>query len=240
MAKPINRTASAFVLSLLAICTGCQWTATGHNLHGVRLHDSGQYSSAIQEFQKAIAKRPNDTDALYNMAATLHRMGAEHKSQAQLQQAEALYHQCLDIDGNHVDCHRGLAVLLVETGRTEKAFTFLNNWVRGNPNVADAHIELARLYEEFGDKEAAEQSLHNALGVDESNYRAWTALGSLREQSGQYALALQNYQRSVQHNNLQPQVAQRIATLTRDIQTQTSINNDRTRMVNIPTTIQQR
>jgi lipopolysaccharide biosynthesis regulator YciM len=131
-------------------------------------------------------------------------------------------------------------VLLVETGREQKAFTFLHNWVRANPNVADGHVELARLYEEFGDKEAAEQSLHNALGVDESNFRAWTALGSLREQTGQYALAIQNYQRSVKHNNFQPQVAQRIASLSRDLQTQTSATNNRTRMVNIPTTIQQR
>ncbi|MFT7642936.1 MAG: tetratricopeptide (TPR) repeat protein, partial [Pirellulaceae bacterium] len=227
-------------LSLVAICSGCQWTATGHNLHGVRLHNTGQYAPAIQEFQKAIAKRPDDTDALYNVAATLHRMGAEKNDPQILKQAEDFYHQCLDIDGNHVDCHRGLAVLLVETGREQKAFTFLHNWVRANPNVADGHVELARLYEEFGDKEAAEQSLHNALGVDESNFRAWTALGSLREQTGQYALAIQNYQRSVKHNNFQPQVAQRIASLSRDLQTQTSATNNRTRMVNIPTTIQQR
>ncbi|MFT5526151.1 MAG: tetratricopeptide (TPR) repeat protein [Pirellulaceae bacterium] len=240
MAKPINRTASTLVLALVAVCSGCQWTATGHNLHGVRLHNAGQYSSAIQEFQKAIAKRPNDTDGLYNMAATLHRMGAEPKNAAKLEQAEALYHQCLDLEPNHVECHRGLAVLLVETGRSDKAFTFLHNWVRANPNISDGHIELARLYEEFGDKEAAEQSLHNALGVNENSYRAWTALGSIREQNGQIALAIQNYQRSVQHNNFQPQVAQRIATLSRDMQSQTSATNNRTRMVNIPTTIQQR
>ena len=45
-----------------------------------------------------------------------------------LNQAEALYNQCLDHSPNHVECHRGLAVLLIDTGRPDRAFALMKNW----------------------------------------------------------------------------------------------------------------
>ena len=213
-----SRLAAAIGLAgLLACFPGCKVAADGQNLEGVRLFQQGQYYPALQQFQKAVATNPTNADAYYNMAATLHRMGSQKGDQQALAQAETLYNQCLDLDENHADCRRGLAVLLVETGRPDRAFALLKNWATSSPNVSDARIELARLYEEFGDLETAKLHLNQAVMVDQNNHRAWAALGRIRERTGDYQQALANYQRSWSLNSLQPAVAERIASLNRTI-----------------------
>ena len=203
---------SLLVLTVL-VTSGCKVAADGQNLQGVRMYQQGQYEGAMQQFQKAVVTNPGNADAYYNMAATLHRMGVARNDQNLLGQAETAYNQCLDLDADHVDCHRGLAVLLAETGRSDRAFTLLKNWAIRSPGNADARIELARLYEEFGDPEAARIQLTEAIHIDENNARAWSALGRLREQSGDYVQALANYQRSYGLNRFQPEIAERIAAL---------------------------
>ncbi len=106
-----------------------------------------------------------------------------------------------------------LAVLLVDTKRPEKAITLLERWAASSPQVADARIELARLYEEFGDDDSARRYLTEALDADATNARAWAALGRIREQEGSYAQALTNYQHAYNLNKFQPGVAQRITEL---------------------------
>jgi tetratricopeptide (TPR) repeat protein len=209
--------------------------ADGQNLQGVRLYQQGQYEGAMQQFQRAVASNPSSPDAYYNMAATLHRMGVARNDQNLLNQAETLYNQCLDFDADHADCHRGLAVLLAETGRSDRAFALLKNWAVRSPNNAEARIELARLYEEFGDRETAKIQLTEALHIDQHNSRAWNALARLREQSGDYAQALANYQRSYSLNRFQPEIAERIAALNRTVSGQVGPTPaDGTRVVNTP------
>lgn len=203
----------SLLAALLAAGSGCQLAAEGHNAEGVRLYRSGQYTAALQKFQQARVASPDDADSYYNMAATFHQMAKAQTDQEMFRQAETLYNQCLDIDSDHVECHRALAVLLVETGRQDAAFRLMKNWALDNPKSADARVELARLFQEFGDLETAQAHLQAALMADQDNHRAWAALGALREQSGDLAQALDNYQRSYNLNNFQPAVASKIASL---------------------------
>ena len=104
-----------------------------------------------------------------------------------------------------------LAVLLSETGRTDKAFTLLRNWTVQSPQNADARVELARLYEESGDSNSATTALNEALALDMRNWRAHAALGRIKEQAGDYPQALQNYQLAYSINRYQPELQQHIA-----------------------------
>ncbi len=188
-------------------------SATAHNVDGVRQFQQGQYQGALDKFQRAIAANPDNADAYYNMAATIHDWGRRNQNADLLRQAEGFYHQCLDISPDHVDCYRALAVLLVDSGKRDSAFTLLERWASRSPQLSDPRIELARLYEEFGDDDAARQYLTRALDVDSTSPRAWAALGQLREQEGRLAQALTNYQHAYNLNRYQPGVAQRIASL---------------------------
>jgi len=202
------------VLAALVVCFGgCRMVSQGRNVDGVRYFQQGQYPVALQRFDAALTIDPQNPDTYYNKAAVYHRMGIANRDQNVLAQAESLYNQCLNLSPNHVDCHRGLAVLLCETGRTDKAFTLLGNWVGQSPQNADARVELARLYEETRQPALAEQRLNEALALDMRNWRAHAALGRLKEQAGDYPQALQNYQLAYSINRFQPELQQQIALL---------------------------
>ena len=201
------------VVGLLCFTPGCRMVSTGRNVDGVRYFQQGQYPVALQRFDAAMSIDPRNPDSYYNKAAIYHRTGLINRDQNALTQAESLYQQCLAYNPNHVDCHRGLAVLLTETGRVDQSFTLLKTWVARSPQNAEARVELARLFEEYGDKNSAQLALNDALAVDVNNWRAHAALGRLREQSGDLTQALQNYERSYALNHFQPQLEQRIADL---------------------------
>ena len=201
-------------VAVVALATGCSdFAARGLNAEGVRLFDQTRYQEALQQFQKAIDGDPSNADAYYNLAATYHRLGALNRRLPDLAQAESYYNLCLNRDPNHRECHRGLAVLLAEQGRSEEAFRLLQAWAERSPHLPDPKIELARLYEETGDRESAKKHLADALRVDAGNARALAALGYLHEQSGNHLLALQDYQQSLYADRSQADVAARLAAL---------------------------
>lgn len=193
---------------------GCQWTAHAQNSEGVQLYQQAYYDGALQRFQQALQTDPTNPDSYYNIGATYHRLGKLHHSQAELLQAESFYHQCLDRSQfGHPDCFRGLAVLLAESGRSAEAYKLLEDWAIRNPGQSGPRIELARLYEEAGERESAKQQLLEAIAVDPVNARALAALGRLREETGDPGQALANYERSLQLNPNQPQLVARVASL---------------------------
>ena len=220
------------LIALLLSLTGCGMSAHGLNTQGVKFFRQGQHQAALGQFQRAMTADPYNADGYYNTASTYHRQGIERKDRQLLEQSETLYNQCLDFDPNHVECHRGLAVLLIQTDRKKEAFEFMKKWALQNPKNAEARIELARLHHEAGDRETASLQLQQALAIDSRNPRAWTAMGHLRDQSGDTAQALANYQRSYALNRSQPAVAHRIAAISRSLKTTGPDKSDgETRMV---------
>ncbi|MCH2128606.1 MAG: tetratricopeptide repeat protein [Pirellulaceae bacterium] len=215
----------------ISMCGGCGVAGRGHNMQGVKLYQQGQHQAAIQKFEQAINRRPEDADGYYNLASTYYQLGKRNQDTSYLSQAEIAYNQALQYNHNHEDAYRGLAVLLVETGRPESAFKLLKGWEKRQPKLADAKVEVARLYDEFGDKETAVRYLEEALSVDTNSARAWTALAKLREETGDYAQALANYQRSFELNSLQPHVGERVASLQNMIGVTTAPNSTATTRV---------
>ncbi len=187
--------------------------ANSQNAQGVRLYQQGYYQQALQQFQQATASDPRDPDGYYNLAATYHRMGKTSGNKAELAQAENLYNQCLDRDPNHRDCYRGLAVLLADQQRTEEARRLLTGWSTRNPTLAAPKVELARLEDELGDKQAAKNYLVEALAIDPYDSRALAALGRIHEESGNTTQALADYERSLSRDRMQPEVTARVASL---------------------------
>lgn len=205
------------LVALLLMCSlllaGCNMVATGHNMQGKRLYDQGQYAQAIKKFQRSLQTNPRNADAYYNLASTYYFLGKSQRNPSWIQAADQLYRSALNLDPKHADAYRGLASLMVENGRTQDAFQLVQNWRASQPGSAEPLVELARMYRETGNRTQATQLLVDALNVDSDNALALKAMGKMREESGQYAMALENYIRSYQSNNLQADVAQRIAAL---------------------------
>jgi tetratricopeptide (TPR) repeat protein len=212
-ARNLSHWIAIAICAAMPLSLGCGLAARGQNIHGVQAYQQGNYQVAQQRFQYAQQADPRNPDAYYNQAALLHKQGLQNRDSVALSQAESLYNTCLLYNPNHVDCHRGLAVLLTETGRTQQAFSLLTKWASDNPTSADARVELARLSEEIGDQRNAETYLTDALRLDMGNWRAHAALGRQRELQGRYAEAIQNYQRAQYYNPQQPQLASKIQEL---------------------------
>ena len=191
------------------------------NIEGVRLYQQGNYHAAMDKFNQAVLRDPSDPDAYYNLAATHHRLGNLNQKQDDIDQAESFYNQCLDhadaLSEEHKDCYRALAVLLVEQNRSEEAFRLLDGWTTRNPMSPDAEIEYARLFEEFGDVEAAKEHLLSAISNDPYNARALAAVGRINEAQGNLTQALADYKRSLWHDRFQPEVAARMTALQRAV-----------------------
>lgn len=209
----------AAACALVSLLAGCRGGSFGPTASSARYYQQGQYGTAAQILQQQIARNPNDAEAYYSLGRIYHTSGVQANDQSQLYQAENLYNTALDHNPNHVSAYRSLAVLLTETNRPDKAFTLLSRWA-GDPRnppagQAEARVELARLYEEFGDRRNAENYLQQAINLNGQNSRAWAAIGKLREETGDYAQALSNYQRAYALNRNQPAIAQRIASLER-------------------------
>ncbi len=208
-----NRWVWLSAMVCILISSGCRMAARNNNCAGVSYYQSGQMMQAINEFQQALARDPQNADAYYNLGSAYYQLAKQTNNPQMTQQAEQLLRQAIALNERHVESHRALAVLLSETGRSRYAFDLLTTWQRRNPYAADPLIELARLSEEFGDVNRAGEYLADALRIDGSNARALKAMGHVREQQGQLHLALENYMRSYQRDNRQADLAAQIQQL---------------------------
>ncbi|HWA97131.1 MAG TPA: tetratricopeptide repeat protein [Pirellulales bacterium] len=195
------------------LAAGCNVVSHSQNADGVRLYQQGQYQQAARRFEQAVASDPNSADSYYNLASTYHRMAKLDNRPDEWKLAEDTYNLCLDRDPNHRDCHRALAVLLVEQNRSEQAFRLLEGWSNSNPTSVDAKVELARLSQEFGNQQAARDHLLEALAINPRDPRALSAIGQIHEDNGNTAQALATYQRSLSSNSFQPDVQARVAAI---------------------------
>jgi len=207
-----GRVPSAWLVAALVAAGGCGMSHND-NAEGVKLYQQGNYLGAVNSFQQSLARQPGNPDTFYNLGATYHQQAKLFGRQADLQTAEQYYHLCLARNPNHEACQRALAVLLVEEDRGDEAIAQLNTWARSQPTNANPHIELARLAQEHGNVQEAENQLIDALAIDPANTRALVALGSLREASGDPAQALATYSRALAINPQQPAVAAKVASL---------------------------
>ncbi len=204
------------VLPLAA--SGCGLASSGLNAEGTRYFQQGHHAAAIRRFEQAIATNPQDANGYYNLGATYHQLAKSGGDASYWNQAEIYYNQCLERNPDHTACYRGLSVLLVEQHKEEKAFKLLEGWRDRSPFSPDPKIELARLYRESGNSAEEEQQLLEAIAADPGNARALAALGTLREEQGDYAQALKNYQLALQRNSAQPQLRARVAALSSSVQ----------------------
>lgn len=208
-----NRIQIGFIVAcMVAMITspGCRFAANRQNSIGRQAYENGQLAQAVNRFQQALNLDPNNSDAYYNLASSYYQMGRQAKNSQWISQAEQLYRQSIAINDQNVNAHRALAGLLIESDRQQSAFDLVDDWRRRYPNSPEPLIEIARLYQEYGDNRRATDFLSDAVRIDSQNIRALKALGHVREAQGQYNLALENYNRALQIDNRQIEVAQRI------------------------------
>ncbi len=231
------RLCSCTIAVLLITSFGCNLSGISHNVNGTRAYNAGQLNSAINEFQLALNSNPSDANAYYNLGACYSLLSQQTGNQQWVDQAEQLYRQAIAYNDQHVDAHRGLASLLIKSNKQDFAFDLLNQWKDRYPTSETPLIELARLYQEYGDQRRSTDLLADALKLNSQSTPALIAMGQVREMQGQYQLALNNYARALQINPQMQDVAQRAAAVQQRLATlpagsQTAPTNNRYGAIN--------
>jgi tetratricopeptide (TPR) repeat protein len=118
-----------------------EWFELGLELEAVATDE------ARSAYERAIALQPDHGDALVNLGRLHHEAG-------RLAEAETHYRRALQ-QGEHALASYNLALILEQLGRTTDALREYARAIAADPELADAHYHLARLYEQRGDGPAA-------------------------------------------------------------------------------------
>jgi Flp pilus assembly protein TadD len=196
------------VIAGLAVClAGCAPTVPErvylYSDDGVYLFQRGDYTGARESFELALQLQPQDATLLFNLGQCYDRQGNAAK-------AEECYKQCLERSANHADCRHALAVLWVLNGRRADAERLVADWLAREPKLSAAWAEHGWLLRQDGELPQAQASLQKALELDAKNLRALNELAVLFEVLELPERALVLYERSLEQNPRQPDIAERI------------------------------
>jgi tetratricopeptide (TPR) repeat protein len=133
----------------------------GHSALGAVLEREGQMPSAIAELQKALAIKPDDTSAEFNLAAAYEQTGAAAKAVSLYARAVASVRA-----GKHpvaADVLASYARALAATGQGAAAIGRMKEAVAEQPGNAQQRDDLGTLYAQAQDWPYAEQSFSEAI-----------------------------------------------------------------------------
>jgi Flp pilus assembly protein TadD len=178
------------------------------NDDGLQLFAQGRYADALDSFDYALTFRPNDPVLVYNAAQCHDRLGDFKK-------AEDLYIYCLQLDAKHGDARLAIIALKYRTNRVAEANQLIQDWLRQEPNNSDTYVADAWRLRQESAYPQANLRLQQALSLDKYNRRALTELAVLLELQGQPDRAYVLYERILQREPNQTEIAERLQQLKR-------------------------
>jgi tetratricopeptide (TPR) repeat protein len=127
--------------SAIARDTSTSDDGTSHYDSGYRL-ETDDPAGAIAAYQRCLAANAGHLDARVNCGRLLHLAG-------RLRDAEKIYREAPEPDATLLF---NLAVLLEDSGREAEAMQVYRRVLEADPELADAHFNLARLHERAGNR----------------------------------------------------------------------------------------
>jgi len=193
----------ALALGWAGCAAPAQDRVRAYNEDAVFLYQRGDYAGARDTFLAALTLQPEDPGLLYNAGQCYDRLGDATK-------AETYYNQCLQRVPNHPACRHAQVALLVRQGRTAEVTRLIEDWLKREPKSAEALALDGWLWHQAGDLPRAQIRLQQALELDPRNCRALTELALVYEAVQMPDRALVLYERSLEQDRNQPDVAARI------------------------------
>ncbi|MBI2597000.1 tetratricopeptide repeat protein [Candidatus Daviesbacteria bacterium] len=154
------------------------WIATGktspsspntHNNLGDVYGRQGDKQKALQEFQTAIALKPNYADAYHNAANTYVELG-------QPDQALEYYQKATQFNPNLWQSYQNMAAIYFKEKQYEKALENIQKAITINPNNLNLRLNLGIVYLNMGEKNKAKEIFNLILTVDPQNQAAQAGL----------------------------------------------------------------
>jgi predicted O-linked N-acetylglucosamine transferase (SPINDLY family) len=125
------------------------------------------------------------------------RAALEHHQNGQLDQAETLYRQILQVEPNHPDALHFLGILAQQAGQFQIAFGLIGRSIKANPANPVFYANLGQAFWEIGELHEAEVSFQKALSLNSDCAEAHNGLGLIRKREGNLEEACICYQEAV-------------------------------------------
>jgi tetratricopeptide (TPR) repeat protein len=155
---------------------------------GLRLSGRGQHALAIERFEQALARSPNDVRVLFALGNTARALGLSRP-------AEAFFRRVLDAEPDRLEALVNLANLLRVQGQFEAAQRLLAPALARHPQHAELWLTLGSVHRETGEREAAAAHYHQALALRPDYAPALGNLADLLADDGDTGAALALYDR---------------------------------------------
>jgi Tfp pilus assembly protein PilF len=202
----MRRVWAILALVLAGCATDRDQRLRDYSSDGLQLFQQSQFHAARESFEAALALKPDDPDLLYNIGQCYEHQGANDK-------AEKYYIDCLARAPDHVPCRFALASVQVRTGRLADATRMAQTWLASRPKQADPYALDGYLWHQAGDLPKAQGRLQQALELEPQNTRALIELGLVYEAMNRSDRAVVLYERALDRDPNQPDVAHRLNVL---------------------------
>ncbi len=157
---------------------------------GLKLSAKGLHAQAIEQFERALAVKPDDTRTLFALGNTARALGMS-------QPAEEFYRRVLAIEPQRLEAVVNLANLLRVRGQFANAEAILRPALAVHPDAPELWLTLGSTYREMGDSEGASTLYREALDRRANYAPALGNLADLLADDGQYDEALELYDRAL-------------------------------------------
>ena len=183
----------AALLPLVLLSVGCDLVrAKAAFKDGNRLYKEENYRKAIDEYEKAVQRKPDFAEAHFYLASSqqsLYRPGKEgDENRMRLDKAVEHFERALELNKGgtpnlqqlRLNTLGALTSIYSEPplSNYEKALGFAEQLVKDNPNDVKNLYAMANLYEKFGRVAEAEQAYVKAADIDAKDVKACGALAS--------------------------------------------------------------
>ena len=124
-------------------------------------------------------------------------LGVNLHQSGQIEEAEKIYRQVLQVKPGHPDALHYLGVISHQKGEKDEAVELIQKAISCNPAYSDAHNNLGNVLKEIGRLDEAEEAYRYCLSVDPEYVDALCNLGAVLKEKGKYVEALKMLERAI-------------------------------------------
>ena len=161
------------------------------NIYALINSELGNYESAVEGYQRAIALKPDFEQAYSNMAIALHKLG-------KYQESITACNKALELNPGFALAHNNLGMTLNILRRHEEAIASYKKAIHYKPDLDTAYYNLGNATNALGDSDGAIVHYNKATALNPNYTEAHTNLGVALSTLGRYEEADKSFSRAIE------------------------------------------
>ena len=167
--------------------------AEGYFRRGVEAHQRGDFDLAIQDYDKAIALKPDHAKAYYNR-------GVAYGAKGDYDHAIQDYDKAIALKPDHAEAYNNRGVAYWEKGDHDHAIQDYDEAIALRPDLAEAYNNRGVAYGGKGDYDHAIQDYDKTIALKPDAAEAYCNRGAAYGGKGDYDHAIQDFDKAIALN----------------------------------------